>query len=289
MQSIDEYRAALGDKRKATVAEFLKERPEVQGSATFDIALTWMPQSAAIQVPRKALLAAIEAAKPAISRETTRHYLNSVLLELDRNTLFVVATNGHILVKSEVTVSNPAGAKVQCVVSDERGERRTRVPVSSTGLARLVKALRTRKGKTVQLSISSATCVMDGHDFKVIEYPYPDWRRVMPSPDALVGKVTIKPDDLRAFVKASETALRAKDQRWGGCVKFEETTATCSEVELPVNRTKGKFPFGIQLIYLSDLTKKAKGDIVIEPNDHSGPMFIHVGDGTTRVAMPMRV
>lgn len=293
MISIEEHRARIGDKMREALEGYCRAN-NLDGSATYEITAAFKPEKSIMHVDRKAFIKALVNARCAVSQEETRYYLNGILLERVGNTLNVVATNGHILVHTALDVTGHTN-DVRCSVSDVT--TRKLVKRHQTSVALLIRALSKLKSATVCISLAPNRCMVDGDTYDVIDGTFPDWTRVLPRPSDC-GVLTVPADQLRKFNSAVKAAMttEAKENRRRvphPCVRIETTHAARGDVSIQLAHEIGAEkpdPFGINAVYLRDLTASATGIVRIIPNDYAGgPVRIDCGDGVTRVAMPMRI
>jgi DNA polymerase-3 subunit beta len=69
-----------------------------------------------LQVPQAALHRLLEKTAFAMAQQDVRYYLNGLLLEVDGNQARAVATDGHRLAKSEITLAAPVSERRQAIV-----------------------------------------------------------------------------------------------------------------------------------------------------------------------------
>lgn len=161
---------------------------------------------------------------PFISNEETRYYLNGVCLQFEDegDTIRATATDGHRM------GSRTAGLPARFKLAKDEAIPTFIIPADAVKfLSKHIAALEVR----VRITDALASFVAGGMVFttKLIEGPFPDWRRVVPD-FSHAGAVVIDQKDARRFLSAAK-AMRPGSPRFGsralrifaesGRVKFE--------------------------------------------------------------------
>lgn len=250
---------------------------------------------ASIDLPGSALARAIARVGPAICTEETRYYLNGILLSPDdERRVRMVATDGHRMMAVTVDAEWPAGdsgpapdvivprkfVRTLEKLAAELGE----VVVSLAWSASKVRAqIPTALGPVTLLS-------------KTIDGSFPDYRRVIPSPQG--PPVLFDPAALRGAVRrvaliATEKTRAVKLTRETDKLLLDVTSpdnGTASE-EVPADSVAG-FATGFNAAYLGDMLEAIGGDTIeLHHADAGAPALFRrkVPDGALGVLMPMRV
>lgn len=278
--TLDEHRAAIGDKFRAALNDYLRKHKLI-GTATYDIRLQEAPRSVTLQVNRKSLLAALQAARVAVSTDDTRHYLNGVLLEYTGAAVHVVGCDGHRLVATQLDVHAADRRPASSILDDRR-------PRAKSATAAAIKTLKASRETTVALTLGGTHVTIDGNCYGTIAGTYPDWKRVLPRCDGNVITVTISAPALR------DTLARAlKSDKCFNPVRIDKSAATFGDEAIPVTTPNGGWDgaFGINAKYLLDVAKSASDVLTIghDPAYQTGPLQVDCGDGVCRVVMPLRV
>lgn len=129
-----------------------------------------------MEVDAKRLLRAIKAVSPAISTDTTRPNMCRMLIEVGDNVTRFVTTDGHVLHKSTIgTCESPPWT-------------REVTPACVKSILRALRLLHKRGNPTVVLTPESL--LVGGSTIKLercTEGQQPPWRRLVPSPNSLLG------------------------------------------------------------------------------------------------------
>lgn len=155
--------------------------------------------SATINIP----VSVIAAASHAMAKQDIRYYLNGMMLEKSSNGgVRVVATNGHHLI----------------AIRSEKGTIKQRIKqqyiIPNKMIQSIVKS--GKKGGTVEFKISSNKSLsarvgdVTYHD-KIIEGRFPEWERVLPQDDSLIGPVDVAPQYIESVIKAHNSLCKLEE------------------------------------------------------------------------------
>ncbi|WP_345172961.1 DNA polymerase III subunit beta [Sphingosinicella ginsenosidimutans] len=248
-----------------------------------------MPADAvAFEMAGADLAVLLNAVRHAISTVETRYYLNGIYMHIVAGELTFVATDGHRLAR--IVTPCPAGAE-------------TLLPsIVPTKMVDLLRRLAERASEPVRLAFSQrwVRASFDGFEItsKLIDGTYPDYSRIIPSPDQAY-RVTVDPSDLRGAVK--RVAAIATQKLRAVKLACDKAGVTLS-VNSPENgkaseRVAGRVEGGAVEIwfnkdYLADILSGCIGEKVSLAFDH-GTSPTLVSDPSrpelTQVQMPMRV
>ncbi len=142
-----------------------------------------------LTIDRQGLKRLLEKTQFSMAQQDVRYYLNGLMLETDGNTLRAVATDGHRLALSEITLQESAG-------------RGTQVIVPRKGVLELLRLIDGEGPVTVTIGANHLRVETDQIRFtsKLIDGRFPDYERVVPK-------------DPGNVVQADRTSLRAGLQR----------------------------------------------------------------------------
>lgn len=230
------------------------------------------------------LAEALAHARPAMSTEETRYYLNGVLFQRWEAELWLVATDGSRL--HSVGLPAPDGSEP---LGDSIVPRKA-VPIIATLCAEARVDVAFSPGK-MRLCAGETTLTS-----KLIDGNFPDWRRVVPQ-----GADQTCSFDPRALEEAlgRVAAIHTGKER---AVKLDiasgsiTLTVTCPETGTATEEIEaaasGECTIGFNARYLADVLAQLPGDsATVAFSDASGPLKWSKGDGADRfcVLMPMRV
>ena len=138
-----------------------------------------------VEIFTKLIFAAAECA----ATKDIRNYLNAVCIEFRRNQCFVIGTDGQMV-----------------GVFKQYAE----IPDMTILIPHDVIKRINKKAEYVVLKITGDECVIDGIEFKQVDGKYPDWRRVISSPDTTQEQVMVDPDLFARGAKAIKHAFGSK-------------------------------------------------------------------------------
>ena len=227
---------------------------------------------------------ALAHARPAMSSEEARYYLNGVLFQRQEAELWIVATDGHRL--HAVHLPAPDGSEP---LADSIVPRKA-VPIIQTLCAEARVDVAFAPGK-MRLCAGETTLVS-----KLIDGSFPDWRRVVPqSTDKRCDFGPRALEDALGRVAAIHTGKeRAVKLDIGG--DAIELTVTCPDAGMATEEVEasndGEATIGFNARFLADVLAQLPGeDAVLAFTDGTGPTKWSKPDGGDRfcVLMPMRV
>lgn len=222
----------------------------------------------------------------AMAQQDVRYYLNGLLLEVRKEHVRAVATDGHRLALSEITLEKAASREQQVIVPRK-------------GVQELQRLL--GHGEELDLSIGSNHVRAEIGDIqftsKLIDGRFPDYERVIPNPKGNV--VLASREELR---KALQRAAILSNEKYRG-IRLElsadrvKVQANNPDQEEAQDEVEVKYPgdpieIGFNVNYLLDALAAVDGDEVeIGLMDANSSCLIHTpGKTQTRyVVMPMRL
>lgn len=251
------------------------------------------------------------------STEETRYYLNGICFEIGDKEVRAVATNGHMLGFRKAGVSHALAAwDCKSIIPREAlgsvfgviGGKEIRVELFS------MKGERHKTEQTVMGKVPVGEKIPFEDPYRVrftspgwtisaklVDGTYPDWRRVVPQPQAH----TLLELNANAMKRASAVAGKTKgagiDTRAVRISRHEHgATFTVKNPELgdfvisaPGTSTAGFHDFGVNVHYLATLASAlAKPAVRLEVIDPGSPIRIEPADNLTgefAILMPMRV
>ena len=239
-----------------------------------------------IEVPSFEFLKIINKTKFAISNDETRHYLNGVYLDINKNQLIAVATDGHRLSKSATEFKGKNEFQPIILPKKTVYELLTIIDEDSINL----KILSTKsKIKFLYKEIVLISKVIDGK--------FPDYDKVIPKDERVEAKANVD-----EFVSALDRLKSLSSDRKGvikislndGIMRFLINDAISGdgieEVQTPY---KGQpLEIGFNSNYLIDVASVLESkDITLMLKDATSPIQIRDENDilSTYIIMPMRV
>lgn len=152
-------------------------------SGTSKYSLTTLPASSfplfehneeeiSFQIPSSIILHGLKKSSPFMAQQDVRYFLNGVMIELAGETFRCVASDGHRMAVTEVTLSHVPSALIRQFILPRK---------AVLELLRLLPD--TEVLVTIKLAVNTCGFIMPGLSFssKLIEGRYPDFKRVLPT------------------------------------------------------------------------------------------------------------
>ena len=227
-----------------------------------------------------------------MATQDARHFLNGMFLEVSKNKLTVVATDGHRLSMSSTETKNPAEEPVSCIIP-----RKCIIEIK-----RILTTFKDNKENIVNFTITNREIVIKINDFivksKLIEGNYPDYKKVFP--EALPHKLTADKQDLKAALQ--RMSILSNEQFKGVKLSLNKTNVRLStnnpsleegEDSIPCEYSGEGFDVGFNLSYLLEVIDViSSNNIEIQLNNaDSGCLISSQDEGAMNkyIIMPMRV
>lgn len=242
-----------------------------------------------VEVPGKALSAAIKRVLWAASNEVTRYYLCGFLLNVEQGRLRLTATNGHVMVATPLDVAWPADAPEVIV---------------PTKFARLVEAMASDSDHRISVSwddrmmrIVIGEGVLTG---KLIEGSFPDYRRIIPPEDE--ARFCVDPAALSAAIRRVQIvtgvsgddkvkSIRISREADRIALHGDNIDGSAGSDEVPAECAAG-ITAGFSCQYLAEMLERIGGDTIEFHQAEAGsPAMVRrsVGDGALGVISPRRI
>lgn len=199
------------------------------------------------RMPAEVFLSLLDRAKPCMSSEEVRYYLNGVYLHRVGSEILAVSTDGHRLAR--VAVAAPEGSE------DMPG-----VIIPRKMVDRLGAVLKGVSGDVV-LSVSETKIRMDTETIsvtsKVVDGNFPDYSRVIPPEQP--HRVAFQTSDLRSAVTRAASVLEGKSSgtkltiTQDACRVFARGPSHQAEDEIPAGYDGPELVIGFNGKYMSEL------------------------------------
>lgn len=223
----------------------------------------------------------------AMAQQDVRFYLNGMLLEVSRNQLRAVATDGHRLALGNREILFDADTTTQAIVPRK----------GITELGRLF----SEDDKDVVISISGNHLRAETEDFrftsKLIDAKYPDYERVLPK----YGDKTIIADKDSLRQCFARVSILSNEKYRGVRLRFESGSLTAAannpeqeeaEESIVVSYEGDSLEIGFNVNYLLDVLGVIRSESVsinLMDTNSSATIKEAVDDSTLYVVMPMRL
>ena len=223
----------------------------------------------------------------AMAQQDVRYYLNGLLIEVGKDSLRSVATDGHRLAMSEVDFESPQEMDVQAIIPRK----------AVLELSRLLST--TDNQVEVELSSSHIQIHMENTSFtsKLIDGKFPDYGRVIPTAPA--NALVADKEQLRQTL--ARTAILSNEKYRG--IRFHVTPELLqlqahnpeqdeAEEELEVQYSGDEITIGFNVGYLLDVMSTLSGENVelgLIDSNSSCLISSEEDKGSQYVVMPMRI
>ncbi|MGB0494804.1 MAG: DNA polymerase III subunit beta [Kangiellaceae bacterium] len=255
-----------------------QEFPNIEGSLF----------STEMQISSTNLKSTIDKTQFAMAQQDVRYYLNGMLLELDNDNLLTVATDGHRLALSRLSLDSAVTSEIVQVIVPRKGVLEANKLLSSID-----------EEATVSLNSNHIRITLGQFVFtsKLVDGRFPDYQKVLPK-DAerilICNKETIK----EAFSRAS---ILCNEKFRGVRLTLSENKLTINannpeqeeaEIELDVDYNDIEMEIGFNVSYLLDAVNTIKSEQVkFYLGDSNSSVLIEAADSSdsSYVVMPMRL
>jgi DNA polymerase-3 subunit beta len=227
-----------------------------------------------------------------MATQDARHFLNGMFLEVLKEKLTVVATDGHRLSMSSAQTENPTDEPVSCIIPRK----------CITEIKRILTTFRDNKENLVEFTVTSREIVIKIGEFtvksKLIEGNYPDYKKVFP--ESLPHKLTTDKQDLKSALQ--RMSILSNEQFKGVKLSLNKTDITLStnnpsleegEDSIPCEYSGENFDVGFNLSYLLEVIDVISSEnIEIQLNNADSGCLISSKDEASMnkyIIMPMRV
>lgn len=238
-------------------------------------------------VPRDSLRKLIDRTQFAMAHQDVRYYLNGLLVEVTRNGIRSVATDGHRLALSEFDSSFEVSENLQIIVPRKAITELQRLLDEGEDELRL---FITGNHLRVQLgAIRFTTKLIDGR--------FPDYERVIPEEgDKLLqtDREPVRQALMRTAILSNEKFRGVRISLAEGRLRLQAQNPDHEEAEedMEVDYSGAPIEIGFNVNYLLDALGAMEGEqIVMELSspDSSGLLKDPADDGSRYVVMPMRL
>ena len=243
--------------------------------------------SSKISLPQKELKALLEDTMFSMAQQDVRYYLNGLLLELEKNSLRAVATDGHRLALKEIKAKTGIEEAQQIIIPRK-------------GVIELIRLLDGEdENVSVEVSQNHIRVSKDRVQFtsKLIDGKFPDYQRVIPKEGAhpvKTSKDILKQGLIRASILSNEKykgvrLVLQKDLLKAFAHNPEQEEA---EEEIEINYKGDDIEIGFNVTYLLDALSAIKTqEVILNISDPNSSCLILPDDDTDckYVVMPMRL
>lgn len=243
---------------------------------------------ASFRMAGKELAAALARTAVAESDEMARYYLCGTLLAVVDGALVAAATNGHLL--TEIALGDGPADWPASILPSKLTALLTKLLKECDGA---VDIAIDAQGKRIRFAWDGWTVTS-----KLIEGNFPDWRRVIPAPNAERRLIVDVGELQRAIARVGQMASD-KTRMVVLTIAEERVTVSCqspengaAEEDVPAGSALASFQIKFNAAYLRDIAGAASGDVVaFEFGDPTAPVRVvpQAGEGFVGVLMPVRL
>lgn len=240
------------------------------------------------EIPQKMLKLLIEKTAFAMAQQDVRYYLNGLLMELSKDFIRLVATDGHRLALSEYENSNNVSTDKQIIIPRKGILELSRLLSSSSD-----------ENAVVKISNNHIRVLTRGFTFtsKLIDGKFPDYNRVIP----LDGNKTLSVD--RDLLKQSLQRISIlSNEKYRGIrltlgdnnlsIQANNPDREEAEEEITVDYDEAQLDIGFNVTYILDVLSVLDSEqVLIKLKDSNSSCVITTpeSDQFRYVVMPMRL
>lgn len=219
----------------------------------------------------------------AVSHDESRYVLNGVLIEIKKNRITFVATDGRRLACVQKTLENAAAPEFQIILPAKAvGELVKNLTVGELEVARAQNQICFKMGKTILIS-------------RLIEGHFPNYEQVVPKEEkttAQINKQGFLAGVKRAALFTTQEAQAVKFDFVKGKVLVSAHSANLGEVkeEVDAEVVGDEISIGFNPNYLLDALKNVEGEgVTLSLTKPDKPGLLKSGDDYLYVVMPMQI
>jgi len=240
-----------------------------------------------ISLPQKEFRALLEDTMFSMAQQDVRYYLNGLLLELEKNSLRAVATDGHRLALKEIKVETGIGEAQQIIIPRK-------------GVIELIRLL-VGEEEDISVEISKNHIRVNKNKLqftsKLIDGKFPDYQRVIPKEGEYPVKTNrnvLKQGLIRASILSNEKYKGVRLVLQNDLLKAfaHNPEQEEAEEEIEINYKGGDIEIGFNVTYLLDALSSIKTEeVILNISDPNSSCLILPDDETDckYVVMPMRL
>ncbi|MDJ0832589.1 MAG: DNA polymerase III subunit beta [Gammaproteobacteria bacterium] len=238
-------------------------------------------------IPQSALKTLIDKTAFAMALQDVRYYLNGMLLELDKDVIRLVATDGHRLALSEHSDDTGISSSKQLIVPRKGILELARLLTSSEDQANIILSQNHIRVETGDLVFTS----------KLIDGKFPDYNRVIPvdgNKTLMVNRELLKHSLQRISILSNEKyrGIRLALDDNNLSIQANNPDQEEAEEEITVDYEESSIEIGFNVTYLLDVLSVLDGeDVMIKLKDSNSSCIITAADTEQfrYVVMPMRL
>jgi DNA polymerase-3 subunit beta len=223
----------------------------------------------------------------AMAQQDVRYYLNGILMEISPSAIKLVATDGHRLALSEVTLDSGASDERQIIIPRKAVLELSRLLDSSDAMVSC-------KLSQNHLRVEAGSLIFTT---KLIDGKFPDYQRVIPvdgNKTLQVERETLKQAMSRIAILSNEKyrGIRLTLATGNLSIQANNPDQEEAEEELQVDYDEGDMEIGFNVTYLIDVLNVLGSDTVqlkLKDSNSSAILSDSQDESSLYVVMPMRL
>jgi DNA polymerase-3 subunit beta len=239
------------------------------------------------KIPQKLFKALFDRTSFAMAQQDVRYYLNGILMEISASAIKLVATDGHRLALSEVTLNSGASDERQIIIPRKAVLELSRLLDSSDAMVNCELSQNHLRVETGSLVFTT----------KLIDGKFPDYQRVIPvdgNKTLQVDRETLKQAMSRIAILSNEKYRGIRLTLAAGNLSIQANNPDQEEAEeeLQVDYDEGDMEIGFNVTYLIDVLNVLGSDTVqlkLKDSNSSAILSDSQDESSLYVVMPMRL
>jgi DNA polymerase-3 subunit beta len=239
------------------------------------------------KIPQKLFKALFDRTSFAMAQQDVRYYLNGILMEISASAIKLVATDGHRLALSEVTLNSGVSDERQIIIPRKAVLELSRLLDSSDAMVNCELSQNHLRVETGSLVFTT----------KLIDGKFPDYQRVIPvdgNKTLQVDRETLKQAMSRIAILSNEKYRGIRLTLAAGNLSIQANNPDQEEAEeeLQVDYDEGDMEIGFNVTYLIDVLNVLGSDTVqlkLKDSNSSAILSDSQDESSLYVVMPMRL
>ena len=239
-----------------------------------------------LKINQEKLLTLLNKTHFSMAQQDVRFYLNGLLLETEPNKIKAIATDGHRLAASEMSVE-----KKQLNITSSIVPRKA--------VQELIRLLDNKDDVRAEIGLNSIRFTFNDLSFitKLIDGKFPDYNRVIPTNTEIniqLNSQALKPSLQRVSILANEKFKGIRLETTGDSLDLSSENPEQEQANetIPLQEKVKKIVVGFNVSYLIDAVSSCDGnEVCLSLNDENSSALITSPEdkNTKYVVMPMRL
>jgi DNA polymerase-3 subunit beta len=238
-------------------------------------------------IPQHLLKGLFDKTSFAMAQQDVRYYLNGILMEIEPSTIKLVATDGHRLALSKVSIDSGVSEERQIIIPRKAVLELSRLLDSGDSTAKCELSQNHFRVETDSLIFTT----------KLIDGKFPDYQRVIPvdgNKTMQVERETLKQSMSRIAILSNEKyrGIRLTLSSGNLSIQANNPDQEEAEEELQVEYDESDMEIGFNVTYLIDVLNvlgSEKVQIKLKDSNSSAIMSDRQDESSIYVVMPMRL